>query len=396
MKKTLLASTALVGAALMAAPASAGTVGSKDALNVTLGGTLWFAVVLKDEDVSAGQGRGYRLHVNESEIHIGASNTADNGIKYGVRIELNAGTDGSAADEAWAFLDSDVWGRIELGDQDDVTNRMQLGAWNAHKGLGGPFGGLAMLLTGWNGVGAETLQARADWQVITTTDDTKVSYFSPRFGGFQVGASLTPDTGVTASGGAGPLTDTDNDGDFENTIGLAANYVGKFDEVGVGLSIGGEFGDDESASGSATAMNELEIWGVGGKVDFAGFTVGAHYRDYGETFLTTAASTLGADSGNQWSVALGYQAGPWGVSVWYLEGDKDNTSTSPAGATSTEISRLGFGAGYTVAPGWLLRADLEFLSHDNIGGGGATTPTGVGTTTDNDGTGFLLTNMFIF
>ena len=40
MKKTLLASTALVGAALLAAPASAGTVGSKDAMSVTLGGTF--------------------------------------------------------------------------------------------------------------------------------------------------------------------------------------------------------------------------------------------------------------------------------------------------------------------------------------------------------------------
>ena len=35
MKKTLLASTALVGAALLAAPASAGTVGSKDGMSVT-------------------------------------------------------------------------------------------------------------------------------------------------------------------------------------------------------------------------------------------------------------------------------------------------------------------------------------------------------------------------
>jgi hypothetical protein len=39
----------------------------------------------------------------------------------------------------------------------------------------------------------------------------------------------------------------------------------------------------------------------------------------------------------------------------------------------------------------LLRADLEFISHDNISDG-----TGTGTVTDNDGRGFMLTNMFIF
>ena len=86
MKKTLLASSALVGAALIAAPAYAGTVGSKDAMSVTLNGQLWFSVALADEDISAGRGRGYRFSVNESEVHVNAKNTADNGITYGVSI----------------------------------------------------------------------------------------------------------------------------------------------------------------------------------------------------------------------------------------------------------------------------------------------------------------------
>jgi len=393
MKKTLLATTALVGASLLAAPASAGTVGSKDAMNVTLGGVFWFSAYIKDEDVSNNNGRGYGFTVSESEIHIGASATADNGIKYGVNIELNAGAaDATAADEAWAFLDSDAWGRIELGDQDDATNRMQLGAWNATKGAGGPFGGLGDLNTVFGGNGTDNLQSRADWQVLTTSDATKATYFSPRFSGFQIGASWTPDSGAASGGGA--VADSDADGDFENVIGLSANYVGKFDEVGVGVSVGWEHGDDEVANPQAfapTTGEDLDIWGIGGKVDFAGFTVGAHYRDYGDTFLTAAQTAAGADSGNQWSVGVGYQAGPWGVSAWYLAGEKDNTNTSPAGARETEINRYGLGAGYAVAPGWALRAELTFNNVDN-----ATTAAGVGGTTDNDGKGFLLVNRFVF
>ncbi|MBO6784423.1 MAG: porin, partial [Alphaproteobacteria bacterium] len=316
MKKTLLASSALVGASLIAAPAMAGTVGSKDAMSVSLSGTLWFAIALVDEDVSAGEGRGYKFKVNETEVHVKAENTADNGIKYGVEIELNGGgSDGSAADESYAYLDSDQWGRLELGDNDDASNRMQLGSWNAHKGLGGPFGGLGMLLTGWESLGGDNLVARADWQPLTSGDSTKMTYFTPRFAGFQLGASLTPDSGVQA-GTADLFGETDNDGDFENTVGLGANYVGKFDEVGIGLSVVGEFGDDESTSGSDQAQEDLEIWGIGGKVDFAGFTFGAHWRDYGDTNLTNAVANAGGDGGDQWSVGLGYQAGPWGVSVW--------------------------------------------------------------------------------
>ena len=58
MKKTLLASSALVGAALIAAPAHAGTVGSKDAMSVKLSGVIWMSAAFPDEDISAGRGRG--------------------------------------------------------------------------------------------------------------------------------------------------------------------------------------------------------------------------------------------------------------------------------------------------------------------------------------------------
>jgi len=134
------------------------------------------------------------------------------------------------------------------------------------------------------------------------------------------------------------------------------------------------------------------VWHVRGKVDFAGFTLGAHYNDFGDTGITAANEALGADAGDTWSVALGYSSGPWGISAWYTEHNRDNPTTSAAGATTTELQRWGVGMGYTVAPGWLLRGDLEFISHDNL----VTAATGLGTTTDNDGAGFLLTNMFIF
>jgi len=392
MKKTLLASSALVGAALLAAPASAGTVGSKDAMSVKLSGMLWFSASMADEDVSAGRGRGYRFAINETEIHVSAKNTADNGVSYGVTIELNAGgADGSAGDESWVFLSSSEWGRLELGDQDDATNRMRLGSQNSHKGLGGPLGGLGANLTVFGGFGGETVGARADWDATLTGDATKVTYFTPRFSGFQLGASLTPDTGI--SSGTGGLLDTDNDGDLENVISLGANYVTKFDDIGFAVSAVMMNGDDSvvGVSDARTLNEDLSIWGVGGKLDFSGFTLGAHYSDFGETNLLTSAVLLGADAGETWSVGLGYQAGKMGISAWYTDHSKDNSSASGVGATTSDITRMGLGFGYTVAPGWLLRADLESISHDNASNG-----LGTGTTTDNDGRGFLLTNMFMF
>ena len=386
MKKTLLATTALVGASLLAAPANA-TVGSRDNMNVTLGGMFWFSAYVKDEEISANNGRGYGFTVSESEIHVAASAKADNGITYGVRLEINGGAaDNSNMDEAVAFLDSPSWGRIEMGDEDDVTNRMQQGSWQAARGAGGPLGGLGDLNTVFNGVGGNggVFIARADWQTFTTSDDTKVNYFSPRFSGLQLGASWTPDTGEVSGGPA--TADSDADGDYENVLSVAATYTGSVNGVNVGASFGWQTGSDEAAGGAET--QDLDIWGVGARVGMNGFTLGAAYRDIGDTGLTAAQSAAGADAGSMWSVGLGWSSGPWGLSGWYHNGSMDNTN---AAARETEITRYGLGAGYRVAPGWDLRAELTFLEHANVRTGVA-----VGGTTDNDGKGFLLVNRFLF
>jgi len=387
MKKTLLATSALVGASLLAAPASAGTVGSKDMMNVSVGGIMWFSAYVKDEDVSANNGRGYGFTVSESEVWVNAGGKTDGGLNYGLRIELNGGAaDGTAADEASVYMSGD-WGKLELGDNDDVTNQTGVGAWNAAKGAGGPFGGLGDLNTVFNGNGNETLISRADWQVLTTQDATKASYMSPKFSGFQFGLSWTPDSGESAGGAA--TADSDANGSFENVLGVSATYKTKVGDASVALSAGWEHGDDEDANGAE--VQDLDVKGIGASVSMAGFTVGAHYRDYSDTFLTDALTAAGANAGSQFSVGVGYQMGPLGISGWYLQGEKDNADTSAVGARETTVSRMGLGAGYKMAPGWDLRAELTFNNVDN-----PTTALGVGGTTDNDGRGFLLVNRFVF
>ncbi len=394
MKKALLASTALVGAALLSAPAQAGTVGAGDNLAVRLSGFMWFQAHVLDEDISAGSGRGYDFDIPETEIHINASNTADNGLKYGVSIEMEVNTDATNnGDEVWAFVDGD-FGRVEMGDQDDVTNRMLVGAFQAHQGICGPFGGLGCLAPVFQGGGAEPFTiARTDWQVATSSDATKLIYFSPRISGFQIGVSHTPDSG----GNGASFGETDNDGDFENMWGFGVNFTEKFGDVGVSISALAEIADDEpntnpAAGGApqapgATGVEDLEFLYIGGKIDYAGFTFGANYRDNGDTNLTNAATALGADSGYYWAAALGYNAGPWGVSAWYSEGERDPVSS----AVTEEMTRYGVGARYAVAPGWQVRGDLSFLEWDNRGGV-VSSPTNP----DQDSQAFILTNMFNF
>lgn len=236
--------------------------------------------------------------------------------------------------------------------------------------------------------------ARTDWQNTTTTDATKVIYFSPRFSGFQFGASYTPDSG---SNGAS-FTERDDDGDFENVFDIGVNYTMKFDMVGVSASGLYQHGEDEIntsptgaplAAGAAQA-EDLDVWFIGAKVDYAGFTVGADYRDNGDTHLTTANTAAGDDGGHYWSAAIGYQQGAWGVSAWYSQGES-TFGNGAAADVDEDITRFGLGGRYAIAPGWQIRADYNLVEHENRGGTANSTAN-----PDNTSQAFILTNMFNF
>src|SRR3546814_17566952 len=129
MRQLVRGGTALAGIAA-ALPASAGTVGSGDRMSIMIGGEYRFNIALIDQDVSAGFGRGYTFKIDEAEVKVNASNTADNGITYGVGLELNANTDdSSAAAEIFAFAERDAWGRIENADHADFVDRIHVEAF---------------------------------------------------------------------------------------------------------------------------------------------------------------------------------------------------------------------------------------------------------------------------
>ena len=376
LKQVLLGGSALVGVAALALPASAGTVGSRDNMELTLGGEFRFQVGFLDQDVSNTAGRGYQFKVDESEIKIGASATADNGLEYGVNLELNAGAgDTSDADEAWAFIESDAWGRVEMGDQDDATDRIYVESDDILVGRAGPDGDVADYIAFGTGGG---ISATGN---TVTGDATKLTYFTPRFAGFQLGGSLTPDTGETSGGPA--TADADNDGDFENVFGIGVNYTGKFDDVSFVVSLTGEFGDSETAAGADTE-GDVETIAVGATVNFAGFGLGAGYVDLAEQGQTAAARAAGADSGSYYTIGGSYKTGPWGVSLNWFDSTKSNTT----GISDTDIQIISLDVAYAVAPGWEINLSANMAEVDNMNA--------TAVPVNNDGTVLIISNQFDF
>lgn len=375
LNKFLLGTTALVGAASLMAPAHAGSVGSGDNLSVEIEGTYRFNIAFADQDVSSGFGRGYWFKSGEGEIEINAANTADNGIEYGVTIQLQVlPSDTEAADEVYAFVDSDDWGRVEMGDQDDATSRLHISADDVMVGRQGFDGDVANIFQFGSGGGID--EPGND----ETSDATKVTYFTPRFGGFQFGASLTPDDGAKGLS----ATERDNDGNYENVLGLGTNYKADFGDIELVLSLTGEFGESETGSGAATE-GDLKTISVGGSIAYGGFEFGAEHVDFAEKGQRQSNIADGEDSGSYWAVAAAYSSGPWGVSLGYFESKKGQP-----GATidDTEISVYSLDGEYEVAPGWITAVSINYVDADNIDA--------TANPVNNNGSVFVLANTFKF
>lgn len=355
MRKVLLGTTALLGAALIAGDVQA-------QLEVTVGGYVRFDAGWFSDDLDGTRfapvtpanvsGAGPTVSLDSTDrtsfdfrsrtnINIDVTGVADNGLRYGARARILQ--DGSAnsfsMDETLIYL-SGSWGRLEFGDEDGAADTMAILTPGA--GTGGVFG----QWHDWAGWVYDDAQKPID-----SSDSTKIIYYTPRFSGFQFGISYAPYGDADGQGNRIAGRDTDQ---IDTWIEVGANYVGNFD--GIAVQVGGTYSYANAPSGT----QNLSAWMAGATVGFGGFTVGANYVRQGGS-LTPAGSGINTWA---WSVGATYRQGPWSVGLNYVYADFDGRDTNWRGLGSLPTERawaVGLGAGYTIAPGMSLLADVVYF-----------------------------------
>ncbi|MGI9509515.1 MAG: porin [Geminicoccaceae bacterium] len=317
-KNLLLGSTALVGAVALATPAFAD-------IEVTLSGQVEFGGSAGTEETVDDGTRGYYFFM-DSETVIRAEGETDSGIGYAGKVELETDADIQTvnADETALYF----WGgfgRAELGRDDGAADNMFVAGEDFQAGTGGIDGD------------ADNLDLPG---VQDSSDAAKVTYFTPRIAGFQLGASFTPDTGDAEDA-------NDDDDDIEDHVELGANYVGAFGGADVTLSGIGSIGNGETNS------DDLEDWGIGGGVEFGGIGVGAGYVWNGDL-----------NEGDGFTIGGRYGFGAANVSAGY-------SSNNPDDGDRTNV--LVFAADYGLWPGVTLKGDIAFNDEDEDDDGDSTT-----------------------
>ena len=355
MKKLLLGTTAIVGASVLAATAAQA---AKPELKID--GYLRFETWFISQDVNTGSNQGVYMETDDVEIHFQGSATADNGLEYGFYAELQeGGTDGSAGyDEANVFLAGN-WGRVDMGSQDPVYDNYNVAAFGLSADKDGAWDGNNLFNTAGN---------TAPIRTAFGGDSNKVTYTTPSFSGFTAGVSYTPNQGASMNSGfASESTNSQH-----NLIGGAVRYKGSFSDVGVEASARYVQGDVNDYP--AAAFNDVQMWGLGAKVSYAGFGFAASYSDMGDSGVSEANSALGADAGSWWDVGVNYETGPYKVSVIYM-----NSEAGVANTSDDEVEYLQIGGKYAVADGLDIYAAYQNVQMDRAG-----------TANDNDVNNFMV------
>jgi predicted porin len=223
-------------------------------------------------------------------------------------------------------------------------------------------------------------------------DSGKITYISPRFAGFQLGASFIPEYeggGDNNSALTAPASgDLARNNGINNGAAAGLNYKNTFGGFGVQGSFGYQYGD-VAADDLTGGDDDIHAWNLGAQVSYAGFSFGGAYHNATGDNGTITGGRANQINGSSWTVGAAYEFGPYTVGLGYMTGT--NNRTSGVGG-STRLDQMALSGSYALGPGVKLVGALFAYDYDEEER--PAVPVGVDPNTaedgsENDGYGFV-------
>jgi hypothetical protein len=347
MRKTLLGCTAIVGASMLGVAVAK----ASDPPELKFDGFLRFEAKFADQDYDIGRKQTQHFESDDAGFNLNAAATADNGLKYAAKIEID--TDGASAgvDETRIRFSGD-WGILDLGDDDGAEDSMAYGGENvACAGQCGFDGGAA---SAFNFINTRKASPNLGTGGGDTGDASKITYYTPRTAGFQLGVSYTPDSGANLASSV----KTNDLTDIRDAVGVGFNYVSKVGDVDFRAHVTGTW-----ASIDSDMQDNLEDprgYMVGMGLGWMGWRLGLGYGNAGDGMQTKGN---GEDNGEWISTGLGYSTGPYTFALGYFTGQ----ATRDKGEERTDFFTVQ--TTYNAAPGLDVYAEFDWIDVDNPSSG---------------------------
>jgi predicted porin len=210
-------------------------------------------------------------------------------------------------------------------------------------------------------------------------DGNKISYYTPRFEGFQVGISYTPNSAQNTQTGTSAAEARAKKSVYHDYWSFGGNFDRKFGDVGVGVAAGYVMAKSPGTGAADTATTwankeDAKTWGIGASVEWGPFKISGGYRENIDVRDTNGVDTTVAGSGGGSTTSMDgtlydiggrYTFGPNAVSLTYRSGTSDGTKVN---TTEDEEEMVMLSYRRTLGPGVNWDANLFYLKATNEGG----------------------------
>jgi outer membrane protein OmpU len=330
MKNLALGCTALVTVTTL----FAGAAQSAEKIKLNVGGYLQTSFVAAD--YSSGNRLPTNLR-NEGEIHFTGSTVLDNGLKFGVNIQLEARESTDQVDETYIFVEG-AFGRVNLGSENGASYLM-------HYASPSPVIGWGLNDPNFEAGGFTTLATSPN----EVSDADKITYFTPRFSGIQLGVSFTPDGDSETGAVARPTSPIGVEGPEDEAYSVGINYISTISDINIKASLGYDL-ITRSFSG-ATALDDTDEIATGLALGYNGFEVGGAYK-----YTDNDSGTNGSERHDA-NFGITYGQGPWKLGAQYARVELDGTSNG-------ELDAFLIGGQYDLGPGITALGGVQYFSGD--------------------------------
>jgi len=357
MKKALIGTSALIAVGLLTAQGAS----AADKIKLGLSGNYRVVGGIVNQDDGTAQSvagaRGHGIGADGSIAFSGAT-TLDSGIEVGVRIVLESQTVSDQIDEQFMWIENtDVWGRLEFGDRDGADNKMNVLA----PFVFGPMivGVQTIMLASAPGAGGGNAFGSTNSGAVPIVvpglsgDSTKITYYTPKFSGAQIGISYTPESSENNGAGFGSaIGGTDNaafsagppvvNADLSEILELGANWSGSMGDANVRVSA--TMANAKAEGSAAQNVNDRDEWTAAFSVSMNGFAFGAQYQN-GETGGGALSTTTQRDD-IEMRAGVTYATGAWTLGIEYASRAVEVSATG-----EDEVTIWGIGANRSLGAG---------------------------------------------
>lgn len=373
MTRTLLASTTLLSVVLFGSPVQAAVSNPTPILAVPelkISGAMsfnnWFfnnrQIAVPGDPANTPQnrkayGRGQLFTVDDTRIKFTVEGKTDRGMEYGLVVTLDGDVNGDhTAREAYLFFGG-TWGKFYLGNTYGVQSTMAFGGWDQWGGtefMDGNFDRVINFTTG-------TLHST--YLVGDTNRDTKLTYLTPRWNGFQLGVSYVPRSEHRGEQNINSITsylgskkkpfDTDN-------ISSGLNFIHRFcNGFEMALSATSIFAKSHPEYLTAPKRKNIASFALGGTFSYenVGFSIeygnNGNSRELVNQNLSNAGQFLDLGLSYTWGAtkfSTGYYYG-WRNALGALNPSPATILTSPQIRQKSTMNAVSAAVDHKLAPG---------------------------------------------